>query len=308
MPAAEGAEELSSRRLTLQLICFIFLSAIASRPAQAQTTSFSMSVSPNPIVFAAGTSGSGTVTVTPGAGFSGSVALTCATGAPVSVAGYSCVFSPTTVALSGVSTTSALSLTPTTTTAGAVNTARLRKDHRFLFVASIAGSLLLFGFVKLSNGDSQIARNFLRGTGLVLGTLWALGACGGGGGGSSGGGQVSTTTTLSSSSLHAGVGVPVTFTITVTPNGSANPSGQVRLFAGAQLVGTTQVVNGIATFFTTSLPVGINTMTAQYTGDAHTLPSTSAPIMQLIAGMVTMQVNGTSGSATGSASFTVNLL
>jgi hypothetical protein len=265
-------------------------------------------VSPNPIVFAAGTSGSGTVTVTPAAGFSGSVSLTCATGAPVSVAGYNCVFSPATVALSGVSTTAALNLSPATTAAGAVNTARLGRKRGSLLAAGVAASLLLLGLFGRSANERQVARNFLRGAGLVLGTLSALSACGGGGGSSGGGGQVSTTTTVSSSNLHVGFGTGVTFSITVTPNGNATPSGQVQLYDNGQPLGAaTQVSAGVASFLAASLPVGLNTITAQYLGDAHTLRSTSAPIMQLIAGMVTMQVNGTSGSTTGTASFTVNL-
>ena len=300
---------MSSRRPTLQLIVLILLCSFSNCVAQAQSTSFSMSVSPNPIVFAAGSSGSGTVTVTPSAGFSGSVSLVCATGAPVSVAGYSCVFSPATVALSGVSTTAALTLTPTSTAAGAVNTAHVPKGYRPLLTAGIAASLLLFGLFGLTASGHQIARNFLRGAGLVFGTLSLVTACGGGGGGSSGGGEVSTTTTLSSSNLHVGFGTGVTFSITVAPNGNATPSGQVQLFDNGQPLGTaTQVSGGVASFLATSLPIGVNTITAQYLGDTHTRPSTSAPIMQLVAGTVTMQVNGTSGSTTETASFTVNLL
>jgi hypothetical protein len=299
---------LSSQRQSLFFFFAMLLFSIASRTAQAQTNAFSLSVSPNPIAFAAGSSASATVTVTPGAGFSGSVSLACATGAPVSVAGYSCVFSPATVPLSGVSTTANLSLTPTATTAAAASTARVQMGYRPFLTASLAAVLLLFGWFGLSAGEHQIARNFLRGVGLVLGTLSVLTACGGGGGGSSGG-QVITTTTLSSSSLHVGAGVPVTFSVTVTPNGNATPSGQVQLFDNGEPLGaTTQVSAGVASFLATSLPVGVNTITAQYLGDAHTLPSTSAPIVQVIAGMVTMQVNGTSGSASASASFTVNLL
>jgi hypothetical protein len=284
------------------------LFSITNRATQAQTSSFVLSVSPNPIVFAAGTAGSGTVTVTPSAGFSGSVSLACATGAPVSVAGYSCVFSPATVALSGVSTTAALSLTPTTTAAGAVHEARADKIRGSLLAAGVAASLLLWGLFGRGANERQIARNFLVVSGLVLGTLSALSACGGGGGGSGGGGQVSTTTTVSSSNLHVGFGTGVTFSITVIPNGNATPSGQVQLYDNGQPLGSaTKVSAGVASFLAASLPVGLNTITAQYLGDTHTLPSTSAPILQLIAGTVTMQVNGTSGSATETASFTVNL-
>ena len=120
---------------------------------------------------------------------------------------------------------------------------------------------------------------------------------------------MSTTTTLSSSNLHVGFGTGVTFSITVTPNGNATPSGQVQLFDNGQPLGAaTQVSAGVASFLAASLPVGVNMITAQYLGDAHTLSSTSAPVMQLVAGTVTMQVNGSSGSTTESASFTVNLL
>ena len=54
--------------------------------------------------------------------------------------------------------------------------------------------------------------------------------------------------------------------------------------------------------------IPIATITAQYLGDAHTLPSTSAPIMQFVAGTVTMQLIGTSGSTMETANFSATLL
>jgi Bacterial Ig-like domain (group 3) len=100
----------------------------------------------------------------------------------------------------------------------------------------------------------------------------------------------------------------VTFSVTVTPNGSANPSGQLQLYDNGQTLGSAaQVIGGIASFVITSLPVGAHTITAHYLGDSHTLPSTSAPITQLIAGTVAMQVTGSSNNAVETADFSVTL-
>jgi hypothetical protein len=168
---------------------------------------------------------------------------------------------------------------------------------------------LLLGLLAWRFSESKRPRNFLLMAGLTLATLSGVGACGGGGGSSGGGGQVTTTTTITTSNLHVGFGTAVTFSITVTPNGNATPSGQVQILDNGQPLGaSTQVSAGIASFLATSLPVGVNSITAQYLGDAHTLPSTSAPIMQFVAGTVTMQMIGTSGSTMETANFSATLL
>jgi hypothetical protein len=53
----------------------------------------------------------------------------------------------------------------------------------------------------------------------------------------------------------------------------------------------------VATFSTSTLPVGIHVISAQYSGDANTKASNSAPITQIIVGPVSFQVTGTSGGS-----------
>lgn len=76
-------------------------------------------------------------------------------------------------------------------------------------------------------------------------------------------------------------GESVQATVTVTGSGGT-PSGAVSLIAqtGAnaqQSVASAPLVNGAATFSTTSLPGGTNNVVAQYSGDATFASSTSAP-------------------------------
>lgn len=101
-------------------------------------------------------------------------------------------------------------------------------------------------------------------------------------------GKYSTTTTLATSSATAAVGVPVTFTATTTsPNGM--PEGTVVFFRnGSAISGAVALVNGRATFTTSTLPVGANTMTAVYSGNAaySTSDNNSNPITQTIGGTV----------------------
>ena len=308
IPKRSG-EELPSRRSKL---AFLLLGSLSARTLVAQVTSgpFTMNVSPNPVVFPAGGAGTATVTLTAAPGFLGSVALTCATGAPVSPVGYSCSFAPSTVPVGGGPSTATLTLAPPASSASGAATARSEEPRMWLNVAgSAAACLLLLGLLASRSSESKRPRNFLLMAGLTMATLSGLGACGGGGGSGGGGGQVNTTTTMTSSNLHVGFGTAVTFSITVTPNGNATPSGQVQILDNGQPLGaSTQVSAGIASFLATSLPVGVNSITAQYLGDAHTLPSTSAPIMQFVAGTVTMQMIGTSGSTMETANFSATLL
>jgi hypothetical protein len=82
----------------------------------------------------------------------------------------------------------------------------------------------------------------------------------------------------------------------------------VQLTDNGQALGSpTKVTGGVASVLAASLPVGVNTITAQYLGDATTQGSTSAPITQLIAGIVNIQVSGASGGTTETTNFTATL-
>jgi large repetitive protein len=284
--------------------------AANSTPEQVTSGSFTLGVSPNPIVFNAGAAGSGTVTITPSGGFNGTVALACATGGTLVPAGYTCSLGASNVGVNGsVAATTPLNLTltnSTTSSATAVKVAQSHSNDRPLWAGGMAAALMLFVLLGFASGGSKGARNFLLSAGLFFASFAAISACSGGGG--SGGGAVSTTTTITSSNLHVASGAPVTFSITVKPNGNVTPSGLVQIMDNGQVFGSpTQVTAGVASYLATSLPIGVNIITAEYLGSANTQPSTSAPITQLIAGTLAMQITGTSGATSETANFSVTL-
>ena len=89
-------------------------------------------------------------------------------------------------------------------------------------------------------------------------------------------------TTVTTSSSSSTVGQTVTFTATVA--GVSNPTGTVTFMDGATPLGTalihSQGTQGTATFSTTKLTAGNNTMTAIYSGDGTSTnkASTSGPL------------------------------
>lgn len=279
--------------------------ATDSATAQLTAATFSLSVSPNPIAMGAGSPGSGTVTITPSGGFVGVVALACGTGGTFVPAGYTCAFGDANPQVNNAITTTTLMFTPISTAAAAVKTASAIGTSGALWGASFSGGMLLLGIFVFGVGGTRNARSYLMACGVILCVGSVVWGCGGGGGGG-GGGPFSTTTTITSSNLRVAYGTAVTFTVTVRPNGSATPSGTVQLFDNGQVYGSAvRVSAGIATFLATTLPVGEHQITAQYQGDANTMPSTSAPIAQAITGTVGLQISGTSSGVTETADFTV---
>ena len=92
--------------------------------------------------------------------------------------------------------------------------------------------------------------------------------------------QIATTTALTFSPTSPTVGASVTFTATITPvnTGTATPSGTVEFLNGTTVLGTGTVANNVATFTTSSLPAGTNSITAQYLGDTNYAASTSSVV------------------------------
>ena len=266
---------------------------------------FSLGVSPNPIAMTAGSPGVGTVSVSPGGGFAGTVTLTCASGGTFLPAGYACSFGNAQLPVNGGVATTPITFTPSSTATGAVKSASLVRDGRLLWGMASGAGLLLLGFLGLGGGEAGKSRNFLLAAGFMVCVSSCVLGCGGGGGGS-GGGPVPTSTTLLSNNLRAPFGTPVTFTVTVKPNGPATPSGLVQLYDNGQAFLSAVKVNaGIATFQATTLPVGVHNLSAQYLGDATTQGSTSAPIMQVITGQIALQISGVSGATTEVVNFNV---
>jgi len=280
--------------------------------ATASSADFTLSISPNTVAFNAGSPGSASVLVTPSGGFTGSVALGCPTGSGFPITGYSCAIAPSSVAINSTSAgTATLSLTPTAAAGATIfPTATFRTGPGFtsLKLAGVTafGSLFVLcgWFFYRSWDDSKPRLRYVTASGWILcATSLVLGCGGGGGGGSGGGGKVSSTATLNSTNLHANYQTPVTFNVAI--NASSTPTGTVQLLDNGQIYTSGTVSAGIATFTTTTLPIGMHVITAQYSGDANTFPSNSASITQIVAGSVQLQISAVSGASTHTANVTV---
>jgi Bacterial Ig-like domain (group 3) len=94
-----------------------------------------------------------------------------------------------------------------------------------------------------------------------------------------------TSTALSSSANPSNFGQSVTFTATVTESatGGSVPAGTVTFMDGTTDLGHSTLNNAaVATFSTTALSGGSNSITAVYGGDAESASSTSSAIIQVV--------------------------
>ena len=89
----------------------------------------------------------------------------------------------------------------------------------------------------------------------------------------------STTTVLSASPSVSSLGQSVTLTATVTSSGA---TGTVQFLNGGTVLGTAAVSGGQAQISTIALPVGVNSLTATYSGDANYNLSSSASIQETV--------------------------
>ena len=89
-----------------------------------------------------------------------------------------------------------------------------------------------------------------------------------------------TKTALTSSPNPSTYGEAVTFTAVVTP---APPDGEtVSFMKGKTVLGTGSLSGGTATFVTSTLPVGTNSVKAVYGGDSNFAGSTSKAVKQVV--------------------------
>jgi len=114
--------------------------------------------------------------------------------------------------------------------------------------------------------------------------------------------KAQTVTILTSSVDPAVSGQSVTFTANVVAAGaSIAPTGVVTFLDGSTVLGTkTLVGSGVASFNTSSLGVGIHSITASYAGDANSAASLSAVLTETVTGSATTQ-SAFSVSVTGAA-------
>jgi hypothetical protein len=97
--------------------------------------------------------------------------------------------------------------------------------------------------------------------------------------------SASTNTVVTSSSNPSTYGQPVTLTATVTvvAPGAGTPSGTVTFKDGKKVVvGTGNLLNGVATLTTSTLARGTHSLTAIYGGDSSFTSSTSRVLSQIV--------------------------
>ena len=89
--------------------------------------------------------------------------------------------------------------------------------------------------------------------------------------------------TLTSSQNPSVTGQSVTFTADATASAGTPPNGETITFMiGSSTLGTGTLTGGIASFTTTALPVGTDTVTAVYAGDGSDGGSTSNAVSQVV--------------------------
>ncbi|MFD5114381.1 beta strand repeat-containing protein, partial [Streptomyces sp. NPDC058391] len=82
----------------------------------------------------------------------------------------------------------------------------------------------------------------------------------------------------------------LTATVTAVAPGAGTPTGTVSFFDGATLLGTSPLVGGVATFSTSTLSVGVHSLTAVYSGSGNFTGSTSPVDTQTVTGAGTATV------------------
>jgi hypothetical protein len=92
-----------------------------------------------------------------------------------------------------------------------------------------------------------------------------------------------TTIVLSSSPSPSKFGQPVKFTAVITSNQGAPPNGEnVSFMKGASVLGTGTLKRGSASFTTSTLKAGTESIKAVYDGDTNFLGSKSKPLKQVV--------------------------
>ena len=119
-----------------------------------------------------------------------------------------------------------------------------------------------------------------------------------------------TTTLLTGSPNPAYAGQSVTFTATVSPAPSGASAGTVSFYNGSILLGTGSVnSSGVASVSSTTLPTGVLSITAVYSGDAELAASTSAVLTETVntAYIVTAPLTPVPVAQGGSVEINVNV-
>jgi hypothetical protein len=98
--------------------------------------------------------------------------------------------------------------------------------------------------------------------------------------------------------------VTLTAVVSVVAPGHANLTGQVTFYNGATAIGTVNVASGKAVLATNQLPIGADSLTAVYAGDADALTSTSAAVIETVRSKTTTTLTASPNPATAGQSVT----
>lgn len=122
---------------------------------------------------------------------------------------------------------------------------------------------------------------------------------------------IADTLTLTASPSQANAGQTISLTATIGGTGTVMPTGLVTFtLNGAQLGSAQWNTSGFATFSTTQLPSGSDTIVANYAGDSHCAPSSSSAtvvIAALAADTLTVTASSSSPSQGQALSFTATM-
>jgi hypothetical protein len=95
-------------------------------------------------------------------------------------------------------------------------------------------------------------------------------------------GKASSTTSLISSLNPSIFGQAVTFTATVAPEFSGTPTGNVTFKIGTVDLATVPLRGAVASYTTTKLAIGTDSLTAVYNGSSSFTPSTSTALSHVV--------------------------
>jgi hypothetical protein len=241
------------------------------------------------LTISSGASATTTVTVDPLYGFGGFVSFTCASPAT----GIQCTVAPTSVAPGSSATV--------TVTGGTATTAASHTSHAAPFTGYLAGGGAAVSFLALIMIPRRRRKHMVLGLVALLAMVPFFGGCGGSES------TLSSTVALTTSSADVASGSSLSLTAKVSTAKTRNLTGTVSFYDGSTLLGSAPISSDSATYTTSSLGVGIHSLTAQYAGDKHDTASTSNAVTQTIAGNTTVVITGTYGALSHTSTLSVTV-
>jgi subtilase family serine protease len=266
-----------------------YTTATATQSVAIVPADFTLQTSVPSLTIVSGTSGTFTVSAASLYGFSGQVTLSSGS----LPGGFAFAAAPATVSAGGTST-----ITLQTT---GLNTQAAVATHPGLpgWPGTGVALALLLALPVLGRRRKVLAGRLVM---LLACVALVFNATGCGEGYSSG-----SKLALTTSAAKAASGSGVTLTATLT-GAHSKAGGTVTFYNGDTVLGSPVAVSGnTATLQITTLPVGLNSLTATYTGDRYNAGANSSAVPELITGQTSIAVVGTSGSISHSTNVQITL-